>query len=160
MKITDNFHLDELLISDFAVRKNISNVPSEQHKDNLIESTLKLWQPTRRLLGTPVIVLSGYRSPKLNKAIGGSVNCTHTLGYAIDFISPEFGKPCEIVEFLMKKLAKKEILFNQLILECPDSESGGWVHLSYKDNFNEQKNQILTSKYINGRIQYLTGYNA
>lgn len=160
MKITDNFYLQELLISDFAARKNISNVPSVQHKDNLIESTVKLWQPTRKLLGAPMLVLSGYRSPKLNKAIGGCSNCPHTMGYAIDFISPGFGTPQEIVDFLMKKYLKKDILFDKLILECPDSEVGGWVHLSYKDNFNEQNKQVLTSRYINGRIQHLNGYNA
>lgn len=78
MKISQNFYLSELIKSETAVRFGINNMPSKEHKQHLIESTIYLWQPTRDLLKFPMIVSSGYRSGLLNNKVGGS-NHQHTV---------------------------------------------------------------------------------
>ncbi len=60
MKITDNFYLQELLISDFAARKNISNVPSVQHKDNFNEQNKQIL--TSRYINGRIQHLNGYNA--------------------------------------------------------------------------------------------------
>ena len=48
----------------------------------------------------PVLISSGYRSPKLNKAIGGSSTSAHMSGLAADFSCPGFGTPLAICKEL------------------------------------------------------------
>lgn len=155
-KVSKNFYLNELIQSDTALRLGIDNTPNTQQKNNLIASCKYLWQPTRDLLGQPMLISSGYRSPALNDVVGGSDTSAHSLGYAIDFTCPKFGSTRKIAEFLVKQFAKKRIKFDQIILEFPDSPSS-WIHLGYKNQNGQQRGQVLTAKRINGRTQYLDG---
>lgn len=155
-KITQNFYYSELIQSSVALRLGINNTPTAEHQKNLIEATKKLWQPTRDLLGKSMLVSSGYRSPALNDAVGGSDSSAHSIGFAIDFTSPSFGNTRKIAEFLVKELKRKNIKFDQIILEFPDSPSS-WIHLGYKSQTGQQRGQVLTAKKIDGRTRYLTG---
>ena len=47
----------------------------------------------RRLAGEPVQIASGYRSVGYNYKIGGSPNCQHLLGSAVDVLSPRLPVP-------------------------------------------------------------------
>lgn len=139
--LTDNFYLSELLVSNTATRLGINNMPDGNIIRNLSESAEKLWQPFRDLLGQPVLISSGYRSPRLNKAVGGAERngkptSAHCYGYAIDFTCPAFGNPRQIVEFLRKH--KNELPFDQCIYEF-----GRWVHLSYKAPDGRQRKMIF-----------------
>lgn len=156
MQITKNFHMSELVRSTTAAKRGVNNEPSEQHKKNLIEATKNLFQPTRDALGSPIIVSSGYRSPALNRAVGGSSTSAHSHGFAIDFTCPSYGNTRKIAEFLVKHFKEKGIKYDQIILEFPDS-SGSWVHLGYKNGAGRQRCQVLTAKRINGRTKYLSG---
>lgn len=156
LKISQNFYMSELIQSSVALRLGIDNTPTPEYQKNLIEATKKLWQPTRNLLGKSMLISSGYRSPKLNDAVGGSDSSAHSFGFAIDFTAPSFGDTRKIAEFLVKELKRNNIKFDQLILEFPDSPSS-WIHLGYKSQKGEQRGQVLTAKKIDGRTRYLTG---
>lgn len=156
MQISKNFHLSELTHSRTAVMRGINNTPNQSIKNHLIEATKQLWQPTRELLGVPMIVSSGYRSEALNRAIGGSSRSAHCHGYAIDFTAPSFGNTRTIAKFLVEELRKKGIKFDQLILEFPDA-AGSWIHLGYKSPSGSQRGQVLTAKKVNGKTKYLAG---
>lgn len=156
MQITTNFHMSELVRSTTAAKRGIDNTPNEQHKKNLIEATKNLFQPTRDALCHPIIVSSGYRSPALNRAVGGSATSAHSHGFAIDFTCPGFGNTRKIAEFLVKYFKENKIKYDQIILEFPDS-SGSWIHLGYKNGAGQQRCQVLTAKRINGKTTYLSG---
>lgn len=47
-----------------------------------------LLEEVRDEFGVPVVILSGFRSPELNAAVGGSVNSQHMRGEAADFTVP------------------------------------------------------------------------
>lgn len=150
MKLSNNFSLHELTKSDMAARKEIDNTPSLTVIDNLQALVDNILQPIRSKLG-PVVVTSGYRSPKLNTAIGGSPTSDHCLGMAADI---------EVLGMDNKELAqyiRDNFKFTQVILEfytdgLPDS---GWVHVSYdKDDL---KCQCLTAKKIEGKTKYFNG---
>lgn len=140
MKLTENFYLDELIVSDTAIRLGIANNPSPTVIGNLKQLADSL-ERVRKLLGYPILISSGYRSPSLNRAIGGSFTSAHCLGYAADFNCRKFGSPNEIV----KLINDSDIQYDQLIYE------GYWVHFSIAP---AMRRQTLTAKFNRGKVTY------
>lgn len=121
MNLSPHFTLAELTVSETAARRGMDNDPPPEVIERLKHTALGL-EAVRIRLGTPIIVSSGYRSPELNVAVGGSKNSDHTRGDAADFICPGFGAPSTIVSVLKDS----GIQFDQLI-----EEFGRWVHISF-----------------------------
>jgi hypothetical protein len=149
--LTPHFSYEELTASDAAVRLNIDNTPDYHALSNLHILAAGL-ERIRDVLGTPILISSGYRSPTLNMTIGGGKTSRHMLGLAADFRSPKFGPPIDIVKAID---AKKDVVkFDQLILEF-----GAWVHVSFTRDPDEQpRGQVLTAVRdgITG-VMYLKG---
>ena len=150
MNLSPNFSLNELCKSEAALRQGIENTPSPEIAQNLRVLVENVLQPLRDKFG-PISVTSGYRSPKVNKLIGGSLTSDHCFGYAADF---------EVVGMDNRELAlwiKSNLKYTQLILEfyTPGIKDSGWVHCSY--NPKDLKQQALTAVKSNGKTQYLTG---
>jgi hypothetical protein len=147
MQLSKNFNLTELISSETALRKKIDNTPSEEVVKNLVSLVLNVLQPLRDKYGKPINITSGYRSPKLNSAIGGAKNSQHCLGQAVDFTVPkeDYKEVGGIIESLF---------FDQLIFEMSDNGYPRWIHVSFKigQNRNEiliaYKNAIGQTKYI------------
>jgi len=140
MKLSENFSLQELIKSQTALRKGINNKPaSPDIVVNLQTLCEKVLQPVRDHFGKPVTVNSGYRCPKLNKAIGSSSKSQHTKGLAADIEIPGVSNK-ELAEYIESNLP-----FDQLILEFYNGvdPSSGWVHVSYVDDTSNRK-QTLT----------------
>ena len=53
-------------------------------KENLEKLCKEVLQPIRDKYGKAITVTSGYRSPKLNAAVGGVKTSQHVLGQAVD----------------------------------------------------------------------------
>lgn len=135
MQLTPHFFLEEFTISQTAARKNISNVPGPDALSNL-QRLAETLEKVRSILGdNPILISSGYRSPKLNKAIGGVSDSLHIHGLAVDFTCPYFGTARDICEELKDNMIKLKI--DQLILEYDT-----WVHLGL--NVSEPRHQALT----------------
>lgn len=141
MKLSENFTLEELTFSQTATRLGIKNNPSPIVLENLKETAKKL-EEVRKLLGTPINVSSGYRSPTLNRAIGGSATSHHTLGFAVDFTSRRFGDVPKIVQ----AIKNSGIKYDQLI-----EEFGSWVHISFHPNMRQQ---TLKAERVKGKTVY------
>lgn len=145
MRLSDHFSLAELTVSATAARRGISNVPPPLVIDTLILTADRM-EKVRALLGDkPIIVLSGYRSPAVNAAVGGSKSSAHMTGHAVDFICPRFGTPAQVAAHLAKHLTG----FDQLI-----EEFGDWVHVGFGPGRRGQK---LTARKVNGRTVYSPG---
>jgi hypothetical protein len=125
VKLSKHFSLEELTQSDTAVRLDIDNTPSEEVMDNLKFLAEKL-EDVRALLHTPMLISSGFRSLILNRYLGSRDTSSHVKGLAVDFISPSFGTPEDIV----KAIVESNTQYDQVILEF-----NRWVHLSFaKEN--------------------------
>ena len=83
-QLTKNFSLEELIASATAKAKKIDNTPTPQVKENLEKLCKEVLQPIRDKYGKAITVTSGYRSPKLNAAVGGVKTSQHVLGQAVD----------------------------------------------------------------------------
>ena len=82
--MTRHFTLNELTRSATAARKGIDNNPDQEAEGNLYSLCENVLEPIRKYLGEPLRVNSGYRSQKLNKAIGGARWSQHLEGEAAD----------------------------------------------------------------------------
>lgn len=122
MRLSPHFTLAELTASQTAARRGIDNSPPPEIVANL-QATAGGMEKVREILGDQVItVSSGYRSPELNKAVGGSVGSAHRTGHAVDFNCYGFGSPLEVCE----AIARSGLHYDQLI-----HEFGRWVHISF-----------------------------
>ena len=78
MKLSKNLSLSEVIKSNTAERRGIDNSPNETHLKNLKYLAEQVFQPIRDHFGVPIYISSGYRSPALNEAIGGSPRSFHS----------------------------------------------------------------------------------
>lgn len=146
MNLTNNFSLIELTSSETAVRNGIKNNPNEQQIAALKLLCEKVMQPLRDWYGKPINITSGYRSPALNKAIGGSTTSQHSKGEAIDFTVPKEDYK-KVWDFL------RSLEFDQIIWEFGNSNAPDWIHVSYSAKNNRK--QALKAVKTNGKTQYL-----
>ena len=144
-----NFTLQELTTSSTATRLKIDNAPTATIRAHLTE-TIGLLEDIRREwelyceennLGTPAIrVSSGYRSPVLNKAVGGVKTSAHVAGYAADLV-PVNGMQDEFEEFMSQVFAGKGYAYDQIIVE--KSKASRWVHVGYKSPDGRQRRECF-----------------
>jgi uncharacterized protein YcbK (DUF882 family) len=119
------FSVHELSRSATAKRRGIDNTPSAAVVANLKLLIEKVLDPLREAWGQPIIVDSGYRCPKLNKAVKGAANSQHLLGQAADIrtlkdIPAENKKLFDLIQRL-------KLPYDQLI----DEYGYNWIHVSY-----------------------------
>lgn len=119
MQLSAHFTLEEMTRSEYAARRGWPNEPEQKELDNL-KRTCALLEQVRALVNRPIIVTSGYRSPNINSAIGGSRNSQHMNGCAADIRAVGMTP-----DDLMMAVVGSKIQYDQLIREF-DS----WVHIS------------------------------
>ena len=134
-QLTPNFTLSELLISQTASRMRLNNTPNESVKRNLKLVAEKVLQPTRDHYKKPVVVTSGYRSPAVNRAVGGSSSSQHMTGEAVDFTVPS------VDNYSVALWIRDNLKYDQLILEFYTGGNSGWIHVGYSPR---HRMQVLT----------------
>lgn len=141
MKLGRHFTLAELSHSGTAVRFAMRNEPGPREIQALSLLCRNALDPLRDHLQRPIIITSGYRSPAVNRRVGGSPTSQHMLGEAVDFIVPGM-TPDQIV----RAIRHIRLPYDQVI-----EEFGQWVHLSYRPG---GRRQALLARKVNGRTQY------
>lgn len=127
--MTEHFTLVELIRSDYAGRHGIDNSPSPDIEANLEILAMGL-ERVRKVLGKPMLITSGYRSPKVNAGQGGAKDSYHMRGLAADFHVPGMTTK-EICETIVAH--KDEIQYDKVISEFANS-GGGWCHIQFPDD--------------------------
>ena len=126
------FSIAELTKSATASRKGIDNRPDDKVRKNLTLLVEKILDPLREAWGGPIIVTSGYRCGKLNRAVGGATKSQHMLGQAAD-IRTVIDAPVAN-KLLFDKIQELKLPFDQLI----DEYGYNWVHVSYSSRHRRQ----------------------
>lgn len=150
----NHFTFTEITSSQTATLKHIDNTPSEQHRKNIEEAVSVLLDPLREAWavccaneewGTPALrVTSGYRSPELNRAVGGSPTSAHCVGFAFDLV-PVNGRIADFKTCVRDFL--KDRNFDQLISEYEDDKgTPEWIHVGYKTQRGKQRRQMLSMR--------------
>lgn len=109
-----------------------------------------VFEPVRAHFGVPIFVSSFFRSPELNKAIGGARNSQHCTGEAIDLDADVFGgvSNAEVFDYI-----RRNLIFDQLIWEFGTARNPEWVHVSYTAGVNRK--QVLKALKVEGRTKYV-----
>jgi len=154
MKLSKNFSMAEFTKSQTATRRGIDNTPQGEHLEAAKALFENAVQKVRDHFG-PTVLNSGYRSPELNEAVGGSPKSQHCKGEAADIEVPGVAN-AELAQWIVDNLD-----FDQVILEfyTPGIPDSGWVHISYKADGSNRKS-ILTASRVDGKTQYSHGINA
>lgn len=149
MQLSEHFTYAELTRSTTAVRKGLSNAPSKEHTANLMQLCAEVLEPLRKLHGKAIRISSGYRSPALNEAVGGSASSHHCYGMAVDIDQGSRAANMQVFNLL-----KAYGSFTQLIYEFGNLEDGpDWVHVSYdKDDLSRE---ILRAVRVGTKTQYV-----
>ena len=151
-RLSRNFTLAELTVSPTAKRLGLSNVPTQEHIANMKHVCENILEPVRAKFG-PVQINSSYRSPLVNKAVGGSKTSQHSNGEAVDFEVPGVSNKI-VADWVCDNLP-----FDQVILEFYNAKDGvnsGWVHASIKRNGRNRKQRMIASKSKTGGTTYTT----
>ena len=149
MAISEHISYKEGVYSRTATRLDIDNEPNNEQMDNMCLLAQEVFEPLRMWVGGPIKINSFFRSPKLNKAIGGSTKSQHCHGQAID-IDDTFGRATntEMYDFI-----KEHLDFDQMIWEFGDEDNPDWVHISYVSE-DKNRNRCLQAYKENGKTKY------
>jgi hypothetical protein len=149
MVISQHVTLGELIRSETAKRLGISNMPTQEHIENLKAICEHIFEPIRAEFRVPIYISSGYRSKALNKAIKGSATSQHCKGEALDLDVDGHSHDItnkQIFDFIVAKLP-----FDQVINEF----NYAWIHVSYKKNGPQRKQILRAVKNNSGGTIYL-----
>ena len=138
MQLTEHFSLAKFIASETAARKKISNDPPPAIIANLTLLARALELP-RGHFGRPLHVSSGYRSPRLNMAVGGSATSAHLEGLAAD---------CNVAGIatidLCRWIEANVTGFDQCIYEVDQKEGRTWCHFGLRAPGAPVRQQCLT----------------
>ena len=150
MSISKHISYKEGVYSRTAMRRGIKNNPNAEQMENMVAIAEEVFEPLRVWVGGPIKINSFFRSPELNKAIGGSGKSQHCHGQAID-LDDTFGKAtnAEMYNFI-----KKNLDFDQIIWEFGDDENPDWVHVSYVSP-DQNRNRCLKAYRKDGKTKYM-----
>ena len=138
LRLTEHFKLSEFTRSATASARKIDNTPSEEVISNLQALCQNVLEPLREYFNCPIIIGSGFRSPALNKAVGGVKNSQHQYGEAADIHIPDEATGKRWFVWLMDNVP-----FHQLIWEkSTPSSTHHWIHVAFKRN-GTNKQQVI-----------------
>lgn len=134
--MSEFFTVAELCRSDVARKYNIDNTPAADIRDRLETLICRLLDPVRRRWGFPIRVTSGFRSPELNRKVGGAAGSQHQRGEAADITTGNRERNARLFGMIVEMQRAGEIVFDQLI----DEKQYQWLHISFSES---NRNQIL-----------------
>lgn len=135
LNITPHFTWAETTHTSTGIDNSIA---SDDQRQRIIHTAYEMEIVRAILHRLPIKVNSWYRSPAVNKAVGGVPTSEHAIGAAVDFTCAKFGTPYQICQSLIQ--VAHVVNYNQLIYE------GSWVHISFPLDGEKGKNQVLTYK--------------
>ncbi|MBU0517264.1 MAG: hypothetical protein KJ621_21115 [Proteobacteria bacterium] len=142
IKLSEHFDLFEMTITEhrkFLDLNRTSLTPELIKIGEVLCETLL--EPIRNHFASPLIIHSGYRHPKLNKAVKGSSSSQHCLFQSADF---------HIVGVTLKAIFTwvrfSSLSYGQVILEGWSLGNPSWVHISLGEPYRDKAKckQVLT----------------
>ena len=92
----------------------------------------------------PLIINSGYRSPQLNRKVGGQPNSNHLTGCAVDIRVKDNEQLIQYAAILIQYANETQQDFDELLLE-KNKHGAIWLHFAVKPKDNRRKILFLTA---------------
>lgn len=138
--ISKNFSMKEFSVS--AKYPSLAKGVPHAFKPSVIALINNVLQPICDATGWVCKINSGYRSPELNKAVGGAPTSQHTKGEASDCVFKQGGSNVPIVD-VIKKAIELKLPFDQMIAYP------SFVHFSYT-RMRQNRKMVLYNKSYRG----------
>ena len=138
-RLTPHFSLAELT----KTKTGIKNVPNEEQVENLKRVCCWLEQLRRRwnnLYGDgddPIIINSGFRSPEVNKAVGGATLSNHLTGCAVDIRCIGIEQALRYAAILLDISDLNHEDFDELLIE--QKAHVIWIHFAVRPFGNRRR---------------------
>ena len=90
----------------------------------------------------PIIINSGYRSPAVNKAVGGAPNSNHLTGCAVDIHVSGMEQLIRYAAILLDISDERQEDFDELLLER-SSRGTYWLHFAVRPFGNRRRINLI-----------------
>ncbi len=146
VQLNSNANLSEhFQLGEFTESKHpeVYNVPSHTAIANL--TRLCEWlEVLRERAGCPIIINSGYRSPQLNRKVGGEPTSNHLTGCAAD-IRTNGMEQAIVYGAILITYAKESLQeFDELLIER-NRYGAVWLHFAVRPKDNRHKVNFLNT---------------
>ena len=135
LKLSQHFTLGELCKT--SVKTADGNIPSHVHIENLKRLT-KWLEALRERVGVPIIINSGYRSPAVNRAVGGVPTSNHLTGCAVDIRVAGLDQAVQYAAILLDISTQWGEAFDEIIIER-NARGSIWLHFAVRPEGNRRK---------------------
>ena len=143
MRLSEHFTLGELC----KTKTGIKNVPNEAQVENMkrvcqwLEELRRRWNNIYGDGDDPIIINSGFRSPAVNKAVGGASNSNHLSGCAADIRCLGIEQALRYAVILLDIADEGREDFDELLIE--KSAKSIWVHFAVRPKENRRRVAFL-----------------
>ena len=137
--LSEHFSLAELT----KTKQHIANVPNEAQVENLkrvcrwLERLRKRWNDKYGDGDDPIIINSGFRSPEVNKAVGGVPTSNHLTGCAVDIRCIGMEQALRYASILLDISDMSREDFDELLIE--QKRSVIWIHFAVRPSGNRRR---------------------
>ena len=132
--LSEHYVLGEFTRSKYP---EVYNIPSHEAIANL--KRLCVWlEVLRDKVGHPIVINSGYRSPQLNRKVGGAPTSNHLTGCAVDIRTSGFEQAIEYTAILIAYATESNQEFDELLIE-KNRYGAIWVHFAVRPKDNRHK---------------------
>ena len=141
-RLSQHFTLGELCKT--SVKTADGNIPSRVHIENLkrlcswLEMLRDEWNRRYGEGNDPIIINSGYRSPQVNKAVGGAANSNHLTGCAVDIHVNGMEQLLRYAVILLDIADEGREDFDELLMER-NAKGNYWLHFAVRPEGNRRK---------------------
>ena len=137
IKLSEHFTLGELC----KTKTGIENVPNKVQVENL--KRLCQWLEHLRIKrNEPIFINSGYRSPLVNKAVGGATNSNHLTGCAVDIHVTRMEQLIRYAAILLDISDERQEDFDELLLER-SPKGTYWLHFAVRPSGNRRRVNLI-----------------
>ena len=138
--LSEHFQLGEFTKSSYP---EVYNIPSHTAIANL--TRLCEWlEVLRERAGRPIIINSGYRSPQLNKRVGGEPTSNHLTGCAADIRTNGMEQAIVYGAILITYAKESHQEFDELLIER-NRYGAVWLHFAVRPKDNRHKVNFLNT---------------
>ena len=146
MKLSEHFTLGELA-KDTPSQEAIENLKNlcENWLEDLRYSYNTLYSGDCPQQEAPLVINSGYRSPEVNKRVGGSPTSNHLTGCAVDIRVAGFEQAIRYASILLDISDGTKRDFDELFIER-NSSGSHWIHFAVRPKDNRRKTSLIIAK--------------
>ena len=132
--LSQHFVLGEFTRSKYP---EVYNIPSHEAIANM--KRLCVWlEVLRNKVGHPIVINSGYRSPQLNRKVGGAPTSNHLTGCAADIRTNGMEQAIEYAAILVNYAKESQQDYDELLIE-KNRYGAIWLHFAVRPKENRRK---------------------